>query len=165
MWRAPVGDGAKRTRTGFDGSELIMLIGAHVSTGGGLSRAIERAEEIRCESIQIFNQSPRMWRPTRYSEDDFAAFRQAMAASKVEVVAIHAIYLINPATNDKEMRKKSLDSLTHALGVGDGIGKLSAVLHPGWAENDTCTNARRRAVARIKEVLAETAGSPTLYEN
>src|SRR3954453_15584408 len=107
MWRAPVGDGAKRTRTGTDGSEagaeLIMLIGAHVSTGGGLSKAIERAEEMRCESIQIFNQSPRMWRPTRYSDDDFAAFREAMDASKVEVVAIHAIYLINPATNDREM--------------------------------------------------------------
>src|SRR3954469_6034876 len=109
MWRAPVGDGAKRTR--IDGSELIMLIGAHVSTGGGLTRAIERAEERRCESIQIFNQSPRMWRPTRYSDDDLAAFRAAMDASAVEVVAIHAIYLINPATNDREMRKKSLDSL------------------------------------------------------
>src|SRR4029077_1740268 len=103
MCRAPVGDGAKRTRTGIDGSELILLIGAHVSTGGGLVRAIERAEDLRCESIQIFNQSPRMWGPTRYSGDDFAAFREAMAASKVEVVAIHAIYLINPATKDREM--------------------------------------------------------------
>src|SRR6266498_5615914 len=99
-----------------------MLIGAHVSTGGGLPRAIERAEEMRCEVIQIFNQSPRMWKPTRYSGDDFAAFRAAMEDSRVEVVAIHMIYLINPAARDKEMRKKSLDSLTHALRVGDGIG-------------------------------------------
>ena len=48
-----------------------MLIGAHVSTAGGLPNAIERAEERRCEAIQIFNQSPRMWRPTRYSDGDF----------------------------------------------------------------------------------------------
>ncbi len=54
-----------------------------------------------------------------------------MDASKVEVVAIHAIYLINPATNDREMRKKSLDSLTHALRVGDGIGAMGVVIHPG----------------------------------
>ena len=74
-----------------------MLIGAHVSTGGGLPRAIERAEERTCDAIQIFNQSPRMWRPTRYSEEDFAAFREAMKSSRVEVVAIHMIYLINPA--------------------------------------------------------------------
>ena len=142
-----------------------MLIGAHVSTGGGLVRAIERAEDLRCESIQIFNQSPRMWRPTRYSDDDFAAFREAMAASKVEVVAIHAIYLINPATKDREMREKSLDSLTHALRVGDGIGALGVVVHPGALKDDTRTNARKRAVRLIKEALAETEHCPILYEN
>jgi deoxyribonuclease-4 len=52
-----------------------MLIGAHVSTAGGLDKAVERGAEIGCESIQIFHQSPRMWRPTRYDDDDFAAFR------------------------------------------------------------------------------------------
>ena len=142
-----------------------MLIGAHVSTGGGLVRAVERAEDLRCESIQIFNQSPRMWRPTRYSDDDFAAFREAKAASKVEVVAIHAIYLINPATKDREMRRKSLDSLTHALRVGDGIGAMGVVVHPGALKDDTRTNARKRAVKLIKEALAETEGCPIFYEN
>ncbi|HEY6654655.1 MAG TPA: deoxyribonuclease IV [Solirubrobacterales bacterium] len=142
-----------------------MLIGAHVSTGGGLPKAIERAEDLRCESIQIFNQSPRMWRPTRYSDDDFAAFREAIAASEVAVVAIHAIYLINPATKDREMRKKSLNSLTHALRVGDGIGAMGVVVHPGALKDDTRTNARKRAVKLIKEALAETEHCPILYEN
>jgi deoxyribonuclease-4 len=142
-----------------------MLIGAHVSTGGGLPKAIERAEDLRCESIQIFNQSPRMWRPTHYSDDDFAAFREAIAASKVEVVAIHAIYLINPATKDREMRMKSLNSLTHALRVGDGIGAMGVVVHPGALKDDTRTNARKRAVKLIKEALAETERCPILYEN
>ena len=54
-----------------------MLIGAHVSNAGGLPRAVERGVERGCEAIQIFNQSPRMWRPTAYSEDDFAEFREA----------------------------------------------------------------------------------------
>lgn len=142
-----------------------MLIGAHVSTGGGLPRAIERAEEIGCDSIQIFNQSPRMWRPTRYSDDDFAAFREAMKVSRVEVVAIHAIYLINPATDDKEMRKKSLDSLTHALRVGDGIGAVGVVIHPGALKADTRANARKRAVKLIKEALARSESCPIIYEN
>src|SRR3954449_7343518 len=163
MWRGRVGGGGERTR--IEGSEPFMLIGAHVSTGGGLSKAIERAEEMGCEAIQIFNQSPRMWRPTRYSEDDFAAFREAMEASKVEVVAIHAIYLINPATNDREMRKKSLDSLTHALRVGDGIGALGVVIHPGALKADTRTNARKRAVKLIKEALARSESCPIIYEN
>jgi deoxyribonuclease IV len=142
-----------------------MLIGAHVSTGGGLSRAIERAEERLCDAIQVFNQSPRMWRPTRYSDDDFAAFREAMGASRVEVVAIHMIYLINPAAKDKEMRKKSLESLTHALRVGDGIGAIGVVVHPGALKDDTRTNARKRAISLIKEALARSERCPIIYEN
>src|SRR5690554_1834477 len=108
-----------------------MLIGAHVSTAGGLATAIERGTERGCESIQIFNQSPRMWRPTKYGPDDFAAFREAMGSSKVEAVVIHAVYLINCATKDRELRAKSLDSLVHALRIGDGIGAAGVVLHPG----------------------------------
>jgi deoxyribonuclease IV len=142
-----------------------MLIGAHVSTGGGLPKAIERAEDRRCEVIQIFNQSPRMWRPTRYSDEDFAAFRERMAASRVEVVAIHMIYLINPAAKDKEMRSKSLESLTHALRVGDGIGALGVVVHPGALKDDTRTNARKRAIDLIKEALARSERCPIIYEN
>ena len=142
-----------------------MLIGAHVSTGGGLVRAIERAEERLCDAIQIFNQSPRMWRPTRYSDDDFAVFREAVKNSRVEVVAIHMIYLINPAAKDKEMRRKSLESLTHALRVGDGIGALGVVVHPGALKDDTRTNARKRAVKLIKEALARSERCPIIYEN
>jgi deoxyribonuclease IV len=142
-----------------------MLIGAHVSTGGGLVRAIERAEEIRCEAIQIFNQSPRMWRPTRYSEDDFAEFREAMGKSRVEIVAIHMIYLINPAAKDKEMQRKSLESLTHALRVGDGIGAIGVVVHPGALKDDTRANARKRAIKLIKEALARSERCPIIYEN
>src|SRR5262245_11661916 len=108
MCRAPVGDGANLNR----GVSSAMLIGAHVSTSGGLAKAIERGSELGCESIQIFNQSPRMWRPTKYGPDDFAEFREAMEASPIEAVVIHAVYLINCATKDREMRKKSLDSLT-----------------------------------------------------
>jgi deoxyribonuclease IV len=142
-----------------------VLIGAHVSIAGGLVRAIERGEERRCEAIQVFNQSPRMWRPTRYSEGDFAAFREAIKASRVRVVAIHMIYLINPAAKDREMRKKSLESLTHALRVGDETGALGVVVHPGALKDDTRTNARKRAVKLIKEALARSERCPIIYEN
>ena len=142
-----------------------MLIGAHVSTGGGLVRSIERAEERTCDAIQVFNQSPRMWRPTRYSDADFAAFREAKGASRVAVVAIHMIYLINPAAKDREMRKKSLESLTHALRVGDEIGALGVVVHPGALKDDTRTNARKRAIGLIKEALTRSEKCPIIYEN
>jgi deoxyribonuclease IV len=142
-----------------------MLIGAHVSIAGGLLNALERAEDTRSDAIQIFNQSPRMWRPTNYTEDDLAAFREAMKPSRVEAVMIHMIYLINPATKDREMRKKSLESLTHALRVGEGIGAIGVVVHPGALRDDTRTNARKRAVKLIKEALARTDSCPIIYEN
>jgi deoxyribonuclease-4 len=141
-----------------------MFIGAHVSTGGGLPNAIERGRERGCESIQIFHQSPRMWRPTKYGPDDFAAFRAAMDASPVEAVIIHAVYLINCATKDKDLRKKSLTSLTHALRIGDGIGAKGVVLHPGSQKTDPLKPSLKRASKVIAEALKETGSCPLLIE-
>ena len=98
-----------------------MLIGAHVSTAGGLLNAVQRGTDKGCEAIQIFNQSPRAWKPTSYTEEDFAAFKEAIADSKIQSVVIHMIYLINPAGSDRTLRRKSLASLTHAMRVGDRL--------------------------------------------
>jgi deoxyribonuclease-4 len=133
-----------------------MLIGAHVSNAGGLDRAVERGVERGCEAIQIFNQSPRMWRPTAYTEDDFAEFRKAIDDSPIEAVLIHAVYLINCATTDREMRNKSLVSLTQSLRVGAGIGAAGVVLHAGSAKQGDVGKAITRAGKVIKEALAET---------
>ena len=141
-----------------------MLVGAHVSTSGGLATAIERGAERGCESIQIFNQSPRMWRPTKYGPDDFAAFREEMGASPVEAVVIHAVYLINCATKDTEMRKKSLASLTGALRIGDGIGSAGVVLHPGAQKGEPHGPSMKRAAKLIKAALAESESCPLLLE-
>src|ERR1700742_3811902 len=141
-----------------------MLIGAHVSTAGGLANAIERGEERGCESIQIFNQSPRMWRPTKYGPDDFAEFRERMDASKVDAVIIHAVYLFNCATKDKELRKKSLTSLSHALDIGDGIGAKGVVLHPGSQKTDPLKPSLKRASKVIAEALKRTDSCRLLIE-
>ena len=146
-----------------------MFIGAHVSTAGGLEKAVERGDERGCEAIQIFNQSPRMWRPTNYGEEDFAAFKEAMDGSKVEAVIIHAVYLINTATKDKELRKKSQAALTHALRIGDGIGASGVVLHPGSTLGEPLEtrpetgrqsdrSRRSRTPTSCKLLLEQTAG-------
>jgi deoxyribonuclease-4 len=141
-----------------------MLIGAHVSTAGGLEKAIERGTELGCESIQIFNQSPRMWRPTKYGPEDFAAFKEGMEKSPVEAVVIHAVYLINCATKDKELRKKSLGSLTHALRTGDGIGAAGVVLHPGAQKGEPHGPSMKRAAKTIAAALADSESCPLLLE-
>jgi deoxyribonuclease-4 len=141
-----------------------MLLGAHVSTAGGLNKAIKRGGELDCESIQIFHQSPRMWRPTRYIEDDFAAFREAMGDSPIEAVVIHAVYLINCATKDPELRKKSLTSLTHALRIGDGIGAAGVVLHPGAQKGEALGPSMKRAAKVISAALKDSESCPLLLE-
>jgi deoxyribonuclease-4 len=132
-----------------------MLIGAHVSPAGGLPKAIERGVERGCRAIQIFNQSPRMWRPTVYRDEDVAAFREAMDASPIDAVLIHAVYLLNCASDDADIRAKSLASLTHSLRVGHGIGAAGVVLHPGSAKTGDVGEAIARAGATIREALAE----------
>jgi deoxyribonuclease-4 len=135
-----------------------MLIGAHVSQAGGLAKAIERGVERGCEAVQIFNQSPRMWRPTAYGEDDFAAFREAMAASDIREVLIHAVYLLNCASEDAEIRDKSRTSLIQSLRVGAGIGARGVVLHPGSAKHGDVGKAIKRAGKVIQEALSESEG-------
>ncbi len=126
--------------------------------------AIERGTELGCESIQIFHQSPRMWRPTKYGPEDFAAFREAMDGSPVEAVVIHAVYLINCATKDKELRRKSLASLTHALRIGDGIGARGVVLHPGAQKGEPLGPSMKRAAKVIAAALKDSEGCPLLLE-
>lgn len=142
-----------------------MLIGAHVSPAGGLERAIERGVQRGCHSIQIFNQSPRMWRPTAYGEKDFAGFREAMGPSPIVAVLIHAVYLCNCASEDPEIREKSLASLIGSLRVGDEIGATGVVLHPGSAKAGSVSGAIARAGAVIAQALAESERCPLHLEN
>jgi deoxyribonuclease-4 len=142
-----------------------MLIGAHVSQAGGLDKAVERGTDLGASAIQIFNQSPRMWRPTAYTEDDFADFREAIEASPIGAVMIHAVYLINCASEDREMRKKSLTSLIQSLRVGTGIDAVGVVLHPGSAKQGDVSKAIKRAGTMIKQALSETDDCRLLLED
>lgn len=116
---------------------------------------MERGTERDCDAIQIFNQSPRMWRPTAYSEEDYAEFQQAIKVTQIKAVLIHAVYLLNCASEDREVREKSLTSLIQSLRVGDAIGADGVVLHPGSAKKGDVGRAIKRAGTVIKRALAE----------
>ena len=142
-----------------------MLIGAHVSTAGGLVKAVDRGIELDCDAIQIFHQSPRMWRPTAYGPEDFEAFREAMDSSSLEAVVIHAVYLINCASKEREVRRKSLISLKHALRIGDAIGAGGVVLHAGARKGEPHGPSVKRAGKAIREALDGSERCPLLLEN
>jgi deoxyribonuclease-4 len=128
-------------------------------------QAHERAVERGCEAMQVFNQSPRMWRPTRWKPDDVAEFLELRRSSPVRSVTIHAVYLINPATKDREMRKKSADSLIHALRMGDEIRADGVVLHPGSTVGEPHDEALPRVGEMLKHVLSESDDCRLLLEN
>jgi deoxyribonuclease-4 len=142
-----------------------MLIGAHVSTAGGLVEAHGRGVERGCEAIQVFNQSPRQWRPTRWKPDDVAEFLELMKDGPIRSVTIHAVYLINPATKDREMRKKSAASLIHALRMGDEIGADGVVVHPGSTVGEPRDEALPRVGEMVEHALAESDSCRLLLEN
>jgi deoxyribonuclease-4 len=142
-----------------------MLIGAHVSPAGGPAKAVERGVDKGCRAIQIFNQNPRAWRPREYSDEEVREFRAAMDGSPIEALLIHAVYLLNCASDDEEVRGKSLTALIAALRAGDALGAHAVVLHPGSAKAGEVGPAIARAGATIKEALAETEGCPLHLEN
>ena len=100
-----------------------MLAGAHVSTSGGIHTAIDRAVDIGAESVQIFTQSPRAWRPTNHPPENVERFKEARAEAGIPVGAVvcHALYLINLAATDPEIREKSRTALLHTVGVACAI--------------------------------------------
>jgi deoxyribonuclease-4 len=142
-----------------------MHIGAHVSPAGGPAKAVERGAEAGATSIQIFNQSPRMWRGRDYTDDEVTAFHEARKQHKMGPVLIHAVYLLNCASEDKELRDKSLASLQLALRDGDALKAHAVVLHAGSAKAGEVGPAIKRAGKVIKEALAETDRCPLHLEN
>lgn len=142
-----------------------MLIGAHVSPAGGPAKAVERGEALGARSIQIFNQNPRAWKPTVYDEAQVQAFRDAIAGSPVDALLIHAVYLLNAASDDADIRAKTLTSLIASLDAGAALGAHAVILHPGSAKTGEVGPAIERAGAVIAEALAETDGCALHLEN
>ena len=108
-----------------------MLFGAHVSAAGGISKAVDRIEAIGGDAVQVFTQSPRMWKPTAHTPDELARFRARRQEAGVGAVACHALYLVNLASRDREIRAKSLASLRATMETARAIGAEAVVLHVG----------------------------------
>ena len=109
-----------------------MLIGAHVSTAGGLDqgrRARGRERLGRDPDLQPEPADVAADQLQRATTSPSSARRSAR--SRIDSATIHAVYLINCASKEREIRAKSIASLTHALRVGDGIGANGVVLHAG----------------------------------
>jgi deoxyribonuclease IV len=138
-----------------------MNIGAHVRGGGKLVPSLEAGVEIGVTSIQVFVQSPRMWKPTQYAPEVLAAYREAAAAHpSVTHTFAHATYLINLASADPELYEKSVAALTHNLSVARGMGASGVVLHVGSHKGSGFDEAIGRVTAGLRRALDGASEAP-----
>ena len=139
-----------------------MRIGAHVSTAGGISKAVARAQEIGCETIQIFGSSPQSWafKPVPDSEEE--AFRQQVFEAGLGPVFLHAIYLINLGTPDQVNLEKGVQSLIDHMNLASDIGAEGVIFHPGSHLGVGYDAILPQTVAAIQRVLDGSAEGPYL---
>jgi deoxyribonuclease-4 len=108
-----------------------MLFGAHVSVAGGISRAIDRIEEVGGDAVQVFTQSPRRWQPTEHARAELARFRKRREEAGIGHVSCHALYLVNLASVDLEIRERSLLALRATMETARAIEADAVVFHVG----------------------------------
>ena len=123
--------GRSRGAAGDPGSVGLVLYGAHVSSAGGISSAIDRAEELGCTAVQVFTQSPRMWKPTAHADEQVERFRTRREEAGIEYVVCHALYLVNLASPDPEIHAKSVAAMRASLETAAAIGAEGVVFHVG----------------------------------
>jgi deoxyribonuclease-4 len=131
MWRKPVGLGAKRTTGGMGRIVGVVFIGAHVSIAGGIHTAIDRAEEMGADSVQVFTQSPRMWRPSNHLPENLERFKERRAEVGLGGVLCHAMYLVNLASPKDDFYEKSVATMVNSVDVGSAIEADGVVFHIG----------------------------------
>jgi deoxyribonuclease IV len=130
-----------------------MLFGAHVSSEGGIDKAIDRAADMGCDAMQVFTQSPRMWRPTAHSEESLARFRERRAETGIASVVCHAVYLVNLATLDEDMHEKSRVAMAATVETACGLEAEGVVFHVGSHLGAGFDAGVKRALHVLRELL------------
>ena len=127
-----------------------MLFGAHC--GGGVKKALDRAEELGVDSMQLFVQSPRAWRFPDHDPADLAAFRERRQALGIGGVLVHAIYLVNLATPNDDFYSKSVTTLSSTVDAACAI-EADVVFHVGSHQGAGFEEGLKRVVPALADGL------------
>ncbi len=105
--------------------------GAHMSIAGGVSKAPQRAFDVGARSIQIFTKNNNRWKGKPLTEGEIATFNENKKKLGIDVFASHDCYLINLASPDKELMKKSREAFLDEIDRADALDVPCLVFHPG----------------------------------
>lgn len=143
-----------------------MKIGAHVRTAGGVDLAIDRAQEIGAETIQIFSGAPQAWRRKSYKPDEVGSYKQKVAQTGIEPAFIHGLYLVNLASQNPDLLAKSLDALTQEMQAAHLLGAKGVIFHLGshkGAGYDRCVDQLIEYVRKVMDATPD--GTWLILEN
>ena len=130
-----------------------LLVGAHMSIAGGLHLAFERGKRARCKTIQIFLKSSNQWRAKSLTEDDLTLFREAQRKSGIGPVMGHDSYLINLASPDSNLHKKSLHAFIEEMHRANFLGVPCLIMHPGSHMGAGTKAGIRRVAKALRQAL------------
>ena len=130
------------------------LIGAHMSIAGGLDKAIERALAVHARVLQIFTRNTNQWKAKRLSRSDIESFRRARAESGLHSVVAHDCYLINLASPNEALRRRSVETLAEELLRCEALGIPFLVAHPGAHMGTGLREGCDRVAVSLDEVRA-----------
>jgi deoxyribonuclease-4 len=133
-----------------------MRLGAHVRSGGGVDKAVDRGEEMGAETIQIFSGAPQAWRRKNYTKEEVEAFKRRLAETGIGPVFIHGLYLMNFAGDNPDLLAKSYEALVAEMKAASLIGARGVIFHLGshkGAGYDACVE---QVIDYCKRILAAT---------
>jgi deoxyribonuclease-4 len=130
-----------------------VLLGAHVSTSGGIHTAIDRIEGFGGDAVQIFTQSPRTWRPTNHDPANFERFKERRAEAGIGGVVCHALYLCNLAAPNEEVYAKSVAAMRNTMEVAGAIDADGVIFHVGSHLGSGFETGLERVLPAMEQVL------------
>jgi deoxyribonuclease-4 len=137
---------------------MSMRLGAHESISGGVHRAIERAQSVGCDAVQLFVKANRVWAAKPLTDDGIAQFRRVIAETGIHPQVGHASYLLNLASPDDELWAKSRDTLLVEMQRCEALGLLGLVLHPGSHKGAGEEEGLKRIAKALGEIHGATPG-------
>ena len=144
-----------------------LRVGVHTSIAGALANAARRAGEIGCDTFQMFSANPRGWRTLDPSPDECDRFRAEREARKLSPLVIHDNYLINLASVDPEIRRKSIAAFRRELQRALALKADFLVAHPGSSKGSSPSQAIKTCIESLKKAAGGISlnGLTVLIEN
>lgn len=145
---------------------MTKRLGAHVSSAGGHHLAVERAAAIGANAVQVFSGSPRVWQRPDLNAIDADKISSVSKEKDVQPIFTHALYLVNLASENPELREKSQKALRFDLAFDGKLNGAGVVVHVGSSQGRGWAAVRDVVVKEIADILANTPeNSHFLIEN